>query len=752
MIIMSNLCRFITTTLSVFVSLTAIILTLKEKPSKGQMYFSISICSTFAFCICSYMEITAWEVSAITNAVKLEAVIKLVIITFFAYFFTEYNHMQIRKAIQVALWSLNVFIMITIMGAPYINLFYRKLEVRYIGRLPYLAKGYGPVYYLMIAETYSLLISCFIYMISRIRKTSDKLQKRKNALMLCGLLSPIFGAVFQVLNLWKSYDIWGMCYTVSGIFFIISIKKYHMFDMEQNAKEYILDNTDEAVIIINTKHEIIYYNPSFARIYSDLELYKTLEELSEKTAKEKELKELFLKLFDESISLGNREHTEQVIEFAYHEKIFALHVTSILRKNKSISGYLMEVRDITDEKNDLKRIDELTKAAENANKLKSAFLANMSHEIRTPINAILGMDEMIIRESEEKNIQEYANNIRLAGRNLLSLVNDILDFSKLESGKMELVESEYDTESLIKNIYQKLYSENNELSIDIRFSHDSVIPRRMYGDAVRVEQLILNIFISFMKICRRQKLEVKMSTVFHKEQYGSYPKVVIKLLFEEKGRIIRNHDFDIESVQKNYYEKEEESKGKSNKLELSAGITEHLLTILDGTRSVFHDDKHTELEYTFPQGCVDRTPIGKIDFTEREEMKVERQAYVNANAKVLVVDDNAVNLKVMQGLLKRTQVRVVCAKSGMECLEKIREDRFDLIFMDHQMPGMDGIETLNQMKQLTDFPAAKTAVIALTANAFSGAREMYINAGFTDYLTKPVDGKSLENVLETYLS
>ncbi len=753
MVFVSNWFTVISTILSVIVSLIMIILIIREKPSKGQMYFVLTIAFTFVFSICAYLEETASEQNSIVNAIKLGNVSKIMLITYSVFFFAEYYHISIKRWVNGLLWSIDLFLICTVFAFPKCKLFYTEITMAYIGRMPHVKKEYGFAFYVMIAETYSILITTVIFMIIRWIKAQNVIQKRRYFFMLLGILSPTIGIALQILGIWRGYDLLAFCFMITGLFFIVSIRKYHMFDIEQNAKEYILDNADEAVVIMNTRREVIYYNKPFTKLFSKVRIYKRLDAVSDISKEERKLSNGLDKLFEQCSNSDSNQIQMPEIEFEYGEKTYNMNLTNLYRKNGSVLGYLLELQDLTEKKKDLLRIEDLTKEADRANKTKSSFLANMSHEIRTPINAILGMDEMIIREGKEKNVSEYANNIKAAGNTLLALVNDILDFSKLESGKMDLLENSYDVSEMIESIFQKIQIRKHETKVELQPEIDPEFPKKMYGDQLRVEQLIVNIFLSGMKFCKREKLEARVSLELTDDLYESYPLAMLHIRFRETGKIVRFQEVDLNKLNKKQCEEEEKIEIGNNQLELTLAMIDQLLVILHGSKNVSENDIETIVELTIPQGIVNQTPIGIIDFSQYRSIDTQdEEIYENPNARILVVDDNAVNLKVMQGLLRRTKVQVSCARSGRECIKKVCEESFDLIFMDHLMPEMDGIETLHYLKKEEDNLCKDTPVIALTANVIQGAREMYMKEGFQDYLMKPVDGNSLENILKNYLS
>lgn len=384
--------------------------------------------------------------------------------------------------------------------------------------------------------------------------------------------------------------------------------------------------------------------------------------------------------------------------------------------------------------------------AQAANEAKGKFLARMSHEIRTPINAVLGMDEMILRESKEQNIKEYAMDIYMAGQTLLSLINDILDFSRIDSGKMEIVPVEYDISSLIYDLANMASQRAKDKNIRFVVEADSQIPSRLYGDDVRIRQVLMNILTNAVKYTHEGTVWLRVNS----RRTGET--AVLKFEVEDTGIGIKKEDLPKLSTE---FERIEEERNRNIEGSgLGMNITIQLLALLGSRLQVESTyGKGSKFYFELDQKIVDDTPIG--DFQSRVHQIAENYNYSAGlcapDAKILVVDDNAVNRRVLRNLLKETRIQVTEAGGGAECLELVRKEHFDLIFLDHMMPEMDGVETLRRMKELSDYPCLNTPVIVLTANAVSGAKERYLAEGFDDFLSKPVVPEKLENMVKNML-
>ena len=393
-----------------------------------------------------------------------------------------------------------------------------------------------------------------------------------------------------------------------------------------------------------------------------------------------------------------------------------------------------------------KKVEDAREDAVMANQAKGRFLAQMSHEIRTPINAILGMDEMILRESNEANVVEYAEDIHAAGQLLLSIVNEILDLSKIESGKMEIVETEYNFANMVNDLTTMVAVKAQSKDLVFKVNVDLGLPAILRGDDVRVRQILTNLLSNAIKYTKEGEVKLDIT--------GMVEEDVVHLLFSVKDTGIGIKEENLVHLFDEYTRIEEGSNRYVEGTGLGLNITMRLLELM-GSRLQVNSEygKGSEFFFELAQEVIDPITIEKCQKKDGDTQSSTswKGAFVAPKARFLVVDDNMMNRKVFIQLLKHTKVQIDEAESGFECIDKMKERYYDIVFLDHMMPELDGVETLQRLKEMKDYPSENTPVVALTANAIVGAKKQYISEGFDDFLSKPILYKDVEEVILKFL-
>lgn len=383
--------------------------------------------------------------------------------------------------------------------------------------------------------------------------------------------------------------------------------------------------------------------------------------------------------------------------------------------------------------------------AEAANMAKSSFLANMSHEIRTPINAILGMNEMILREEKDPAIRGYAGNIQASGNSLLSIVSDVLDISKIESGKLEIIPVDYEVNSLISDCCNMAAGRAKAKELELLVECADNVPMKLCGDETHIRQIIMNLLTNVVKYTEKGTVKLIVSGRFTD---GGF---VLKVDVSDTGIGIAEENLPQLFTQFQRFDLQRNRNIEGTGLGLS--IVKRLCDLMSGTitaRSVLGSGSTFTVE--LPQKVVDSTPCGGVNLNYSAGAEHEyHHSFEAPEAKILAVDDLPVNLLVIANLLKETRIKIDTAGSGRECMDKCSQQKYDLILMDHMMPEMDGVLTFEKLHGDKSSPNFETPVIMLTANALAGMREQYMDVGFADYVSKPVRGAKLEEAIRRNL-
>lgn len=726
------------TLLSCILAFGVFLYTSYQKSSTCMTYFLLSMFGIFFTCLISLLEITSKTVEEVMVSVKLGYIGRIVCALFLPKFLMEYCHIRVPKRLEHLVVAVNILFVSVLFTTEKTKLFYETYALTGDSKVRFLSVTPGPFYYPMLFEIYALMSGTFVLiMIQRHKKKDREIRKKYSLIGIC-ILCPCIGLVVYMLFMRGGFDLMPCSLAVSSGLFFFAMRKHFLFDIAQNGKDYVMDNAKEAVVITDAYYNVLYVNQKVKVIDDTLQIGQSIAG--------KPIESLF----------------EKTLEFEKNGLCFESHYTPLYRKDGKLEGHLVEARDHTKIHHTMAEINRFKMDAENAYKAKSEFLANMSHEIRTPINAILGMNEMILRENEHPVIGEYSMSMQKAGNALLSLVNDILDFSKLESGKMEYQEKEYDTKELLISLKKMIETDYPGKRVHFEVQINKKFPRKLYGDVNRVTQLIMNgianasesimnqstvVYFDFIsKVVERKGLKILEGIGWETKRY---PEIWLQMKMDDKNTKVTPEAFDMLVMQLN--DKEPDQAARYDKDELKSAIISRLMVSMNARLYMnLEEDGTVSTVLSIPQGVVDDMPIGEINM-EVETTLQKHGLFEAKDASILVVDDNETNLKVIQALLKRTCIQLDFALSGQECIRLCEQKKYDLVFMDHLMPEMDGIQTLHKLRELEDGINAHVPIVILTANAIQGSKEMYLDEGFSDFLMKPVISEELEDCILRFL-
>ena len=636
-------------------------------------------------------------------------------------FVSEICKVRTNQKVMVFLGAVHASTYVAVLTNSWHHLYYRNIRYSTGGLHPHLIYDAGPWHHLYTLLLISYIVYGLMLLVLRLQKEKNKKNKKRLRVVTLSVLVEVVFYIVYLTGVTNGYNITVLGYTLAAVIMYIAIFKYDLLDTLELTKEYVVDKLSEGIIAVDTEGRVRYFNEPALSLYPALSEspLETVEQIDQAIDEEK------------LIDIDERIYTPCVDDLEFEGESF---------------GTLYRLIDDTEHYKYMEQLREQSEIADRANQAKSAFLANMSHEIRTPINAVLGMDEMILRESAERQIISYAEDIRTAGRTLLSLINDILDFSKVEQGKMELVPTQYELGSAINDLVNMIRTRADKKGLRFDVDVNGDIPHLLFGDEIRLKQCALNMLTNAVKYT--EKGSVRFEVDYEKKTEKS---IMLKFKISDTGAGIKKEDMD---KLFSPFSRIDESRNRSIEgTGLGMSITTQLLALMGSELKVESEyGKGSVFSFEVEQEVTRWQKMG--DFSKRfngasRGTRLYRELFHAPEARVLVVDDNAMNLTVFKGLLKKAQIGIDTASSGREALRMAELTDYDIYFIDHMMPDMDGVET---MKRLHEINGREEAVcIALTANAVSGAREMYIEAGFADYLSKPVDGERLERMIASLL-
>ena len=705
---------------SIVVLFVESLLVFRNWSNRLHSYLFLSCVATLVNNVGYLLELNSKSQSTYITAVQM-SYLGRVWITFALFMFAaRLCRIRLPRFVTDILPFVHAAIYFCVLTFPYHQLYYKNYKWTRGDVFPVFMHENGIVHHLFMSLTIVYIIFGMTWLFIACRK--EKNIKMRNRL-LAVLAAVTTESVFFILQLvgyigvTKIYDISIIGNTFGNVILFVAIFKYDLLGTTDIAREMMIDRISEGIIAVDNAGIVRYYNDPALKLYPEIE--------------------------EEGSSLPDAiieaEQSDEVIRIG--ERTYSTETNDLIHKGERL-GKLYALIDDTEHFRYMEMLEKQKQMADSASEAKSRFLANMSHEIRTPINAVLGMDEMILRESTENPIRKYASNIMSAGRTLLALINDILDLSKVEEGKMEIIPVQYDPASLINDLVNMIAERASKAGLKFDVKVDGHIPRILLGDEIRIRQCALNLLTNAVKYTEKGSILLE---VFSSKKDDK--NILLTVSVSDTGIGMQKEDMD---KLFSPYERLEEKRNRTVEgTGLGMSITRQLLELMGSSLDVKSEyGKGSCISFTVEQEAVTEDEIG--DFSKRinnpsERLKEYHEMFHAPDARILVVDDTEINLTVIENLLKRTKIRIDTAISGKDALDLAAVNKYDVILIDHMMSQMDGIETRDRIAE-TD-KNHDTPTVALTANAVSGARQKYIAAGFSDYLSKPVDGRRLERML-----
>lgn len=692
---------------------------LREKASENQKYLMMTFLCGFLITVGNMMEFRANSVDSAITAVKMAYIGKSFIMLYALQFGMSFCRFKAQKGIIVAMSILSLINVTIITRCDVSTIFYSNIDYKILdnGRLVLLLEK-GPLYYVWMVE-FAIEVLWYIAMTvyeAHRRTIKTREERIRTGLLVFAILFPLGLTCTNIFsNIFVNFDPTSMVVVLAEIVMLIDVKQYGLLDTMQLAQERILEETKDGIIVIDNRHERVLFVNAMAK--------ELLPEL-----KDNRKKDMLQRIFATENSVLERD--------GRHYEIRVSEITSAVGKHE-IQGVMAWIFDMTFINNYTNEMIKLKEASEQANLAKTNFLAHMSHEIRTPMNAIVGYAELALRTQENYLISGYLKNIKESAKTLLYLINEILDISKIETGKMEVTNVTYQFQKLVREVQDMMESQAAKKGLLVTVRLDEDIPDYLIGDRVKLQEIITNLVSNSLKYTQQGSIALRISL---REQTDRHVKLRLEVADTGIGIEKKNYAAVFEKFEKFDSKRNYDVEGTG----LGLSIVKSFVEMMDGTITFESEyEKGTTFIVDLWQG------IGRSDESEMEETQETEVAI--KHGRILIVDDNELNCDVAQGILECLGMEATYVMSGKECLELLMAgESYDMIFMDHMMPEMDGVETLHRIR-LLGAAFEKVPIVLLTANAVSGVREEMLHIGFDDFLSKPIDIDELKHILIRFL-
>ena len=707
----------------------ALILLLNGDGAREQKLLIFIMCGSLVQNVGYMLELTAPTVEAAVAAVTVENVGSTFVPLCYCWFTYTYCYARPPKKLLRALEVINFFVLPTVFF-NWNGLFYRDFQwLSTADGFHYVSITYGPLYTFFLITRIVIPYVLSIYTLARaVRGRLDQQVSRQYWTILLITSLPVAVLVAYVFKLTAVFDLTPVTLAITMAMVVIVVWSRRNYDFRRLAAEKVLESLGDGVIALDDHDRLISYNRAAAQIFTSLPEHKLGENV-------RVLEDFREEMLNESVPWS----------FSINGQHYECHSKQIIDENGRKQGCVILVLDMTDIKAYINEIKRVRQQAEKANIAKSEFLANMSHEIRTPMNAIIGLNDIIMEECPDPQIYAHAKDVQSAAKNLLAIINDILDLSKVEAGKMELVYGDYHLKTLVDEVVGMMDMAASKRGLILKYECDSALPCRYNGDEGRIKQVLINILNNAIKFTKEGYVRVYITGWPGKNE----DEEVLSFRVEDTGCGIRKEDLG--KIFEDFRQVDSKRNRTVEGTGLGLAIVRHLVELMGGlidVDSVYGEG--TTVIITIPQKIVDRRSIAELPEIPQTELRYA-EAFAAPDVRVLIVDDNLINRKVARGFLKSYAFQLAEAESGPEAIELVRQNRYDIIFMDHMMPMMDGIEAAEIIRKDCGENGAAPAMIALTANAMEGMREQFLKHGFQDFIAKPLDRRELGQLLARWV-
>lgn len=651
-------------------------------------------------------------------------------------FVIKFCHCRIKSFLAGLLIAVHFVLWLFVATNNMHYLFYSSVTFVEDGLFPHNVYGHGPLYFVFQAIPFIYLLISLVVLIRTVPKMHTKEERKQLFYLLVAPALSLLGVIVFLTGVTKGFDTTNIGIALSSVFMIFAMFKYNLIDTEDMVKDSIVDTLKDGIVVVDAYNRISYVNDTAKEIVPGIDISR-VDSVSSVFS-------------DLDIRARNNDRLE------VNNRVYALSYEDIYQGN-IYRGKLYLMDDITESVNYTNEIEIERDRADEANAAKSAFLSNMSHEIRTPMNGIVGMTDILLRSNLGEQEESYLLNIKTSGLSLLNIINDILDFSKIESGRMSIIEDDYEPLPMFNDLKALFQTRIGDKPLRLIYEIDEKLPARLYGDAVRIRQCIINLVNNAVKftdvgyvkaqirVCKDEKDMIFPSTEASTIQDGDTIKLEIKVT--DTGVGIKEEE--LPKLFKSFGQVDSKRNHGKEGTGLGLAITKQLVELMGGTIEVTSEyGKGTTFTITIPQRVVDSNIATSVKYSN----KVENQmTYIAPEARILLVEDNEINVKVALGLLEPFKFKIDVAENGLAALKKVSENKYDLILMDHLMPVMDGIESTQRIRGFDGEYFKRVPIIALTANAISGARELFVNSGMNDFVGKPISLNEISAVIHKWL-